>query len=159
MQALVNSSFNAPILTYWSNWKGRSSFKSLEKEDRKKLEETIKILQILDGKNIEKEILFSRVAELYLSLANNIIYLKWKKKDPKIRVDINLKCDSFFNKISQSISSLTNTLKSNLQAFHDEEFASDTLLLLNEEFEKITICNKIFYEYSQALNNGGELEE
>lgn len=161
MQSLLANynNYNEPIFSYWNRWKGLSSFKSLEKSDRKKLEEIIKSLKKLDEKSIEKEILFSKVAELYLALANDLIYLKWKKKDPKLRVDINLKCDSFFFKISQSINELTESLKSNLKEFHDNDLASDTLLILNDEFEKLTICNKIFYEYSVALNNGGELEE
>ena len=160
MQVLVETPrINDDVLSYWNKWKGYSSFKKIEKDDRKKFEENINLLKQLDRKNIQKEILFSKLAELYLSLANDVIHLKWQKKDPKVRVDINLKCDSFFFKLSKAFKSLIDTLKTNIEAFHEEELASDTLLILNEEFEKLSICNKIFYEYSIALNNGGELEE
>ena len=151
---------NDEIFTYWDKWKKNSSFKAIGKEDRKKLEEIMKNLNELEKQTSPSnpDIQFSRIAEEYLSLASNLIHLKWQKKDPKTRVDINLKCDSLFNKIFFAFKTLTNLLRANIESFTESHLHSDLLLDLNDEFQKINILSKLFYEYSVALNNGGELE-
>ena len=149
---------NDEIFIYWDKWKKNSSFKAIGKEDRKKLEEIMKNLNELEKQIENTEIHFSRIAEEYLTLASNLIHLKWQKKDPKTRVDINLKCDSLFNKIFFAFKTLTNLLKANIESFTESHLHSDLLLDLNDEAQKINILSKLFYEYSVALNNGGELE-
>ena len=150
---------NDEIFTYWEKWKKKSSFKAIDKDDRKKLEELMnKLSQLESLMTNNDEIQFSEIAEQYLSLANNLIHLKWQNKDPKSRVDINLKCDSLFNKVYLAFKTLTNLLNVNIQSQNEENPASEELLSLHEENQKMSILSKIFYEYSVALNKGGELE-
>lgn len=158
METLLSSpTLNDEIFAYFEKWrKHSSSFKSIDKDERKKLEEVIKTLNNLE-KQSTSDMQFSIIAEQYLSLANNLVHLKWAKKDPKSRVDINLKCDSLFNKILSAFKVLTDLLKANIEACN-QELNSEILLDLNDEFDKITILSKLFYEYSVAMNNGGELE-
>ena len=158
METILQSPcLNDEIFAYFEKWKKHSSsFKTIEKEDRKKLEDIIKSLNELEQLAFT-DMQFSTIAEQYLSLSNNLVHLKWSKKDPKVRVDINLKCDSLFNKIFSAFQTLTNLLKANIEALNDR-LNDESLLKLNEELEKITILSKIFYEYSIAMRNGGELE-
>ena len=150
---------NDEIFSYWEKWKKKSSFKAIDKEDRKKLDEMVTSISRLEKEMTgNDEIQFSEMAEQYLSLANNLIHLKWAKKDPKSRVDINLKCDSLFNKIYIAFKTLTNLLNVNIESHTNENLGSEELLSLHEENQKLNILSKIFYEYSVALNNGGELE-
>ncbi len=159
METILSAPYlNDEILAYFEKWKSQSSsFKAIDKDERKKLEEVIKTLNNLERES-RYDVQFSIIAEQYLSLANNLVHLKWAKKDPKTRVDINLKCDSLFNKILTAFNVLTDLLKANINACN-QELNSEILLDLNDEFQKLTILSKIFYEYSIALRNGGELEE
>ncbi len=150
---------NTEIFSYWEKWKNNSnSFKAIDKEDRKKLDEIIKNLSDLEANMNSIDVNYSKIAELYLSMASDLIHLKWKKKDPKNRVDINLKCDSLFNKVYLAFKTLSDLLQTNIESYNEQQLQSEMLLTLQEEFTKITILSKIFYEYSIALNNGGELE-
>lgn len=161
MEALYGSpALNIEIFAYWEKWKKSSqSFKAIDKEDRKKLDDIIKDLAELEKNMDNSDINYNKIAELYLSMASDLIHLKWKKKDPKNRVDINLKCDSLFNKIYLAFKTLTDLLKTNINTYTEDQLQSEALLELQEEQLKISILSKIFYEYSVALNSGGELEE
>ena len=157
MQALYHSpSLNDEIYAYFKKWKDNSSYKAISKEDRAKIEETIESLAILD-KNTEN-INYSDICEQYVTLASNLVALKWSKKDPKVRVDINLKCDSWFYKLSIAFNKLVDLLNVTLVSLNNSSPSSEDLLALNDELQKVSIIHKIFYEYSIALNNGGELE-
>ena len=159
MQSVVDQpKLSIEIFDYLQKWKSYSSYKAIEKEDRKKLEQIVKSFDEIEKQIPVSDSQYSILAEQFLSLANNIIHLKWQKKDPKTRVDINLKCDSLFNKTYIAFKNLLDLMKAKLEAYNEHELHSEALLSLNDEFVKISILSKIFYEYSVALNNGGELE-
>jgi hypothetical protein len=144
---------NNDVITYWENWKRSASFKSINKEDRKKFDEVIKFLSDYNKKNIDLPV--SVIAEQYLYLASNIVHVKWQKKDPKSRVDINIKCDSFFNKVKVSFQELRFKFEKNKKdiAYGLENISKE------EEIHKILVCSKILDQYAIALNSGGELED
>ena len=142
------------LYEYFNKWKHNSSYKSISKGDQTKFEESMEILSNLEN-NESENINYSVMAEEYLTLASNIVALKWAKKEPKVRVDINLKCDSWFNKLVAAFTRLVDYLNVRIGTFSDEELHSEKLLKLNEDFQKISILQKILYEYSVALNHGG----
>lgn len=152
----ATSCVSTEVYAYFKKWKSNSSYKAISKEDRIKIEESIENLSVLDNENTEI-INFSEIGEQYLALASNIVALKWSKKDPKARIDINLKCDSWFNKIVTAFTKLSNLLKITIGSYNETNLESEKLLKLHDDFQKLSILQKILFEYSVALNHGGEL--